>query len=85
MSDDTYCENCGGVCDECCGGSTKKFPTEKEQADDIVKMIMSNGYTIANLVFEDLKEKIHAHLEQKKPNAGTRHLAKYRALIKRGV
>jgi hypothetical protein len=58
MADDEYCENCGGTCDGCCGGPNKKYPTDKEQADGIVKMIMSNGPRIALLVMNELTKQM---------------------------
>lgn len=64
MSDiDDYCENCGGECDGCCGGSNKKYPTDKEQADGIVKMIMSHGPRIALLVMNELSKQLADKLE----------------------
>ena len=64
MADDDYCDNCGGVCDGCCGGSNKKFRTEEEEADHIVKLIISHSHSIANLVLNKLIKQIH--LLQKK-------------------
>lgn len=58
MLDNEYCDNCGGECDGCCGGSNKKFTTEKEQAENIVKMIMSYGFSMANLVLDELNKQI---------------------------
>lgn len=52
MADDDYCDNCDGECDGCCGGPNKKYPTDEGEADHIVKIIMSNGHTIANLVLD---------------------------------
>ena len=66
MADNDYCENCGGVCDGCCGGPNKKFPTEEEKAEHIVKMIMSLGHTIANIVLNKLIKQIQTNLSQKK-------------------
>ena len=58
MTDDEYCENCSGECDGCCGGSNKKFTTEKEQSENIVRMIMSYGFSMANLVLNELNKQI---------------------------
>lgn len=66
MADDNYCNNCDGECDGCCGGPNKKFPTEEEEAEHIVKNIMSNGHTIANLVLDKLIKKIQTTLPLKK-------------------
>ncbi len=56
--DNEYCENCGGECDGCCGGSNKKFITEKEQVENIVRMIMSYGFSMANIVLNELNKQI---------------------------
>ncbi len=56
---DDYCDNCGDVCDGCCGGANKKRPTNKDHVDSIVKMIMSHGLHIARLVNNELTKQIH--------------------------
>jgi hypothetical protein len=53
-----YCENCGDECDGCCGGTKKKYPTEKQQATDMVNMIMSHGYSMAQLVLSELQKRL---------------------------
>jgi hypothetical protein len=60
MTNDEYCENCGGECDGCCGGTNKMFATKEEQAKDIVKIIMSHGLHMANLVLTELKKQMLA-------------------------
>jgi hypothetical protein len=64
MADNDYCENCGGDCDGCCAGPDKKFPTKQEQAREIVKMIMSHGHFMANLVLKELNAKLLAPQEE---------------------
>ena len=58
MCDNDYCENCDGTCDGCCGGSNKKFQSKEKQAEEMVKMIMSHGYIMANLVLKELEKQI---------------------------
>lgn len=65
MSDNDYCENCGGKCDGCCGGSNKKFPTKEEQVEGLVKTIMSYGLPIANLVLSELRKQIQEYINDK--------------------
>lgn len=55
---DNYCENCGDECDGCCGGSTKKYPKKQQQVEEMVKMIMSHGYSIAQLVLSKLQKRL---------------------------
>lgn len=59
MADNNYCDNCDDICDGCCGGPTKKYPSKEEQARDMVKMIMSHGLPIAELVLKELAAKLY--------------------------